>query len=164
MGDRTLVRFDASWSETIGAPMFDCSGDVVALRGWGAVLPAKEILAVTPSDAPVDVGRLSALHLHLGMLGQFDDRARIGGSAGVSIVQGDRWQVRVAFGALGNIPKPSERDRDEKVSGGRIQLEPTLGYRIMLTDTCPTSLVPQVGVVSRLDCATRTTTRRSPKS
>lgn len=158
LGDRTLVRFDMTWQETIGSPLFDCTGDVVALRGWGAVVPAKDILAVTTKDEPVDVRRFSALHLHLGMLGQFDDRARIGMSSGLSIVQGDRWQVRIGIGALGNLPKPSERDRDEKVSGGRIQLEPTLGYRIMLTDKFPTYIVPQIGVVSRLDFATRTST------
>lgn len=158
MGDRTLVRFDMTWQETIGSPLFDCSGDVVALRGWGAVVPAKDILAVTPKDEPVDVRRFSAMHLHLGVIGQADDRARIGVSTGVSIVQGDRWQVRVAFGALGTLPKPSEQGKENQASGGRLQLEPTLGYRIMLTDKFPTYLVPQVGVVSRLDFATRTST------
>jgi hypothetical protein len=122
-------------------------------------VPAKDILAVTPKDAPVDVSRLSALHLHLGMLGQLDDRARIGASTGLSIVQGDRWQVRVGIGVLGNLPKPSEQSRDTHVSGGRLQLEPTLGYRIMLTEKLPTYLVPQIGVVSRLDFSTRTTTQ-----
>ena len=43
------------------------------------------------------------------------------------------------------------------MSGGRLQLEPTLVYRIMLTDKFPTYIVPQIGVVSRLDLQTRTT-------
>lgn len=158
LGDRTLLRFDANWAETTGAPLFDCTGDVVGLRGWGAILRAKEILSVTPKDEPVDMRKWSALHMHLGMIGQFDDRARIGASTGMSIVQGDRWQVRIAVGGLANIPRPSERDRDEKISGGRLQLEPTLGYRIMLTDKFPTYIVPQVGVVGRLDFLTKTTT------
>jgi hypothetical protein len=161
LGDRTLLRFDARWPETIGAPIFDCTGDVVALRGWGAILPAKDILAVTPKDEPVDMRRWSALHMHVGMIGQYDDRARIGASVGMSVVQGDRWQVRVAFGGVGDIPRPSERDRaldGERISGGRLQLEPTVGYRILLTKDFPTYLVPQVGVVGRLDFRKTTST------
>lgn len=159
VGDRTLLRFDATTPATIGAPLFDCAGDVVALRGWGAILPAKDILAVTMKDEPVDVAKLSALHLHLGFLGQFDHHAHVGLSTGLSVVQGDRWQVRVGFGAMATIPRPSENDpHGERVSGGRVQLEPTLGYRIMLTEKFPTYIVPQVGVVSRLDITTRTRT------
>jgi hypothetical protein len=159
VGDRTLLRFDATWPQTTGAPIFDCTGDVVALRGWGAILPAKDILAVTPKDQPVDVSKLSALHIHLGMLGQFDHHAHVGVSTGLAVVQGDRWQVRVGVGALGTIPRPSETDRPgDKVSGGRIQLDPTIGYRIMLTEKFPTYVVPNVGLVGRLDITTRTST------
>jgi hypothetical protein len=32
VGDRTLLRSDATGPETIGAPLFDCTGHVVARR------------------------------------------------------------------------------------------------------------------------------------
>jgi hypothetical protein len=163
VGDRSLLRFDGTWPQTVGAPLFDCTGDVVALRGWGAMLRAKEMLAVMPKDEPVDMRKWSALHMHLGMIMQFDERARIGASTGLSIVQGDRWQVRLGFGALGSLPKPSEREGQERTgertSGVRLQAEPMLGYRILLTDKFPTYIVPQVGVVGRLDITTKTTTQ-----
>lgn len=162
VGDRALLRFDATWSEIIGAPLYDCEGNVVAMRGWGAMLPARDILAAAPNaapDAPVDVARWSALHMHLGMLAQGGDgAARIGASTGLAVVQGDRWQVRLGLGVLGTIPKDSDTNGREKTSEVRLQAETTVGYRILLTKGFPTYLVPQIGVVGRLDLTTTTTT------
>lgn len=137
LGDRTLLRFDGTWPETVGAPLFDCAGDVVGLRGWGAVLRAKEILAVTPKDEPVDMRRWSALHLHIGMIGQYDDRARIGASTGLALVQGDRWQVRLGLGVLGNIPRPSERDHRERTASRRGYLNRAAVRRHMRRPSSP---------------------------
>lgn len=156
-GDRTTLRFDGAFAPSRGTPVFGCDGKLVALRDEHTMIPGSKLRALTPGDHPVQDGGWSLAHMHFGLLVQGDaDRAYIGASAGTSIIYDDRFQLRLGLGALGGIPKRSERERDLEKSVGRLQLESTIGYRFLLSEKVPVYLVPQVGVVGRVDITTQT--------
>jgi len=161
-GDRGALRFDSTTPAVLGAPLLDCTGAVVGLRGWNMIVPSSDILAVPPGKEPIDDRKeWSADHVNAGLIVQGDDHVRLGASLGMAFVQGDRLQVRMAIGALASVPKTSDKSLpDDKYAGGRVQFEPTIGYRIMLTEKFPTYIVPQIGAVGRLDFESTTTTDR----
>lgn len=156
-GDRTVFRFDGAFAPSRGTPVFACDGKLIALRDQNTMIPGSRLRALTAGDRPIPDGDWSLAHFHFGVLVQGDsDRAYVGAGTGLSLVYADRFQLRLGLGVLGGIPKRSERDNDLEKSVGRLQLESTIGYRFLLSEKWPVYLVPQVGVVGRVDITTQT--------
>jgi hypothetical protein len=156
-GDRTALRFDGAPALLRGAPVFACDGKIVALRRGDVLVPGAKIRAVATPPTPFDEKRWSLLHAHAGFLVQGDaGRAYLGGSFGLSAVHADRLQLRLGLGVLGGLPREAEVAGVDRVSIARLQVEPTIGYRILLTKAAPLYLVPEVGGVGRVDFIDRT--------
>lgn len=149
-GDRTQLRFDSAGAFSRGTPVFDCEGKLVALRDIDELISGTKIRALVPSETPINDKKWDFLHLHLGALIQADStRPWVGLGIGWSAVYADRLQLRTSFSGLAGIPKDAERVPEQRLSFGRMQLEQTVGYRILLSESTPLYLVPQIGAVGR---------------
>jgi hypothetical protein len=85
-------------------------------------------------------------------------RAYFGADVGLSLVHDDRMQFRLGLGVLGGIPTEEERDAHPNDWSVRLQVEKTIGYRLLLTERAPLYLVPQVGGLLRTDFSSRSNT------
>jgi hypothetical protein len=146
------MRFDGASPLARGTPVFACDGKLVAMREWDELIAGSKIRDLKPAPQPIDDASWSLAHLHVGMLLQADsDRPWIGLGTGLGLVYADRLQLRLGFGALAGIPRKEEQPPDESRGMARLQLEPTLGWRFLLSESFPTYVVPQIGGIARAD-------------
>jgi hypothetical protein len=159
-GDRGKLRFDGAETYMRGSPIFTCDGRVVAVRRGNVLVPSERLRALQPhANSYVKDRWWSLAHAHVGFLVQADStRAYLGGSFGLSAVYADRIQLRLGAGVLAGLPKTGEVGGVDNVQTARFQLEPTIGYRFLLTDKLPLYVVPQIGGVGRFDITTNTHT------
>jgi Trypsin-like peptidase domain len=165
-GGKVGFRFDGPYGSIVGSTVFDCDGKIVALRWGNLLVPAqkvRELLSPKASSAiAMERGHWSAGHVHAGALMHFGDGRFYGGlGLGMSLVNDDRWQVRFGFGGTlsADPKKEGQMNAGRTRTFGRLQLETSLGYRFLMSESVPIYFVPQIGVVGRWNLKSVTDTR-----